>query len=110
MLVRQPRLRPEARMFTPGMTRSGVVESPIDFTLSLIALNKSVAQFMKNHLAEIVIRIELIGGCNQDATLSIVRGISLGCSYDNESNPLGTLNPDMFEGIPIGVSGFANKH
>ena len=97
-------------MLAPGVTNSGVIEPPVDLQFSFFPLNKGMAELMKNHLSQIVVRIKLIGCRDQDATFPIERSISLRGPDDLKSNSLRTANPDLFKGVLIGVSSGANEH
>ena len=65
---------------------------------------------MQNHLAEVVVSIELVRSGDQYLTLAVIGGISL-CRSDNlEPDSFGAVHPDALEGILIGVGWNTNEH
>lgn len=97
-------------MFTPWVSHARVVEPPICARFTLISFDQGMAEFMENHLAEVVIGIKLILGGNQNATLPVIGCVGIGRPNNPESNPFGTMEPDQFEWILIYMRRNTIKH
>jgi hypothetical protein len=52
-------------MLSPGVAHPGIVKAPVDLAFAFRAFDQGMTEFMKDHLPQVIIGIELIFRCNQ---------------------------------------------